>query len=279
MDVAAYIASGILEAYALEALSPQERAEVARALARYPALRAELAAIEAALEATARAEAVMPRKDLRDKVLNQIEEDVFLTKESNIPGLTKKRKQVRYVAIAVFISLWLMSVYGFVKTQKLESELRAIAYEKTQLAENYQQVCTQAEHDKKMRERMLKEIELVSNQGYTRIELLRAANSPAGDSSGSALVYWSKKDKQTYFICSLNSPPPGRQYQLWAISKGQPVNAGMIAKDGGKLKLQNMQKIQAAEAFAVTLEPDGGSPKPTLSAMYIMGTVSAGDVM
>ena len=46
MNVEAYISSGILEAYALGELSEQERAEVEKNLAQYPALRKELALIE-----------------------------------------------------------------------------------------------------------------------------------------------------------------------------------------------------------------------------------------
>ena len=46
MNVEAYISSGILEAYALGELTGQERAEVEKNLALYPALRKELALIE-----------------------------------------------------------------------------------------------------------------------------------------------------------------------------------------------------------------------------------------
>jgi anti-sigma-K factor RskA len=34
-----------------------------------------------------------------------------------------------------------------------------------------------------------------------------------------------------------------------------------------------MKNIPKAEAFAITLEKAGGSPTPTLTAMYVMGKV------
>jgi anti-sigma-K factor RskA len=64
--------------------------------------------------------------------------------------------------------------------------------------------------------------------------------------------------------------PPGKQYQLWAIVDGKPVDAGMVGDCEGLCK---MKVINRAEAFAITLEKEGGSSAPTLTAMYVMGKV------
>ena len=67
-------------------------------------------------------------------------------------------------------------------------------------------------------------------------------------------------------------PQAGQQYQLWAIVDGKPVDAGMVEIDPGKA-LHRMKNIPKAEAFAITLEKAGGSPTPTLTAMFVMGKV------
>jgi predicted dinucleotide-binding enzyme len=49
MDIKAYIESGILELYVMEALSPQEMREVEVLAVQYPAVKAEIAQIQDAL--------------------------------------------------------------------------------------------------------------------------------------------------------------------------------------------------------------------------------------
>ena len=60
----------------------------------------------------------------------------------------------------------------------------------------------------------------------------------------------------------MQQTPTGKQYQLWAIVDGKPVDAGVINNCIGLCK---MKKIDHAEAFAITLEKEGGSPTPTLN--------------
>ena len=92
-----------------------------------------------------------------------------------------------------------------------------------------------------------------------------------------ATVYWSS-DKRTVYLTSsdLPAPPKGKVYQLWAIVNGTPVDLGLYSPgQNSKLPLL-MKKAQAGkvQAFAITLEKEGGSPTPTMEQMYVMGPVS-----
>ena len=60
VDVKAYIESGILEAYVLDALSPSERVEVETHISQHPELAAEVAEIESAMQSYAEAHAETP---------------------------------------------------------------------------------------------------------------------------------------------------------------------------------------------------------------------------
>ena len=70
----------------------------------------------------------------------------------------------------------------------------------------------------------------------------------------------------------LPKPRADKQYQLWAIVDGKPVDAGVFDVDGGAafVKLKN---IPNAQAFAITLENKGGSASPHMDALYVMGKV------
>ena len=68
--------------------------------------------------------------------------------------------------------------------------------------------------------------------------------------------------------------PQGMQYQLWAIVDGKPVDAGVF--DVATSGLLKMKTLDGAVAFAVTIEPRGGRPSPTLETMQVIGNVLKG---
>ena len=81
------------------------------------------------------------------------------------------------------------------------------------------------------------------------------------------------KNTGEVFIDPSNLPdvPKGMQYQLWAIVDGKPVDGGLIKSDN-KSHIQKMKSFGRAEAFAVTLETEGGNPTPK-GNMYVMGKI------
>jgi hypothetical protein len=89
-----------------------------------------------------------------------------------------------------------------------------------------------------------------------------------------AKIFWMKNTGDVY-IDSRNLPeiPQGKQFQLWAIIDGKPVDAGLIitSKSGDKYRIQKMKSFGRAEAFAITVEAEGGSAAPTMNTMVVMG--------
>ena len=75
-------------------------------------------------------------------------------------------------------------------------------------------------------------------------------------------------------VRSLPALPAGKQYQLWALDKGKPVDAGVLtlATATGE-GLQHMKDIASAQTFAMTVEPAGGSLNPTLGTMTVVGNI------
>jgi len=51
-----------------------------------------------------------------------------------------------------------------------------------------------------------------------------------------------------------------KQYQLWALLKGQqPINLGSLEVTRKRL-LYGMKNVQNAQAFAISIEPKGSNP-------------------
>ena len=89
-----------------------------------------------------------------------------------------------------------------------------------------------------------------------------------------ATLYWNKSKQLAYVsVKKLPMPPPGMQYQLWAIEDGKPVDIGMLRNDVvADAGMQQVPKaVSGAQAFAVSLEKEGGSSTPTPDRIYLMG--------
>ncbi|MES1219344.1 MAG: anti-sigma factor [Bacteroidota bacterium] len=91
-----------------------------------------------------------------------------------------------------------------------------------------------------------------------------------------AKIFWMQNTGDVYIDPStLPDAPQGKQYQLWAIVNDKPVDAGMIitSKAGDKYRIQKMKSFGVAtvQAFAITLEKEGGNPTPTMDQMVVMG--------
>jgi anti-sigma-K factor RskA len=54
---------------------------------------------------------------------------------------------------------------------------------------------------------------------------------------------------------------------------GKPVNAGVFPLDSKGDTASKMLDIPQAQAFAITLEDEGGKDAPTLSALCVMGSI------
>jgi anti-sigma-K factor RskA len=126
--------------------------------------------------------------------------------------------------------------------------------------------------------KLIESQKVVTQLAY-KLDILRRADTKPIEMKGldiapnaKVVVYWNAKEKATLLsIQNLPEPPKGKQYQLWAIVDKNPVNAGIFTYD--VTAVQPMKGFENAEAFAVTLEPEGGSAVPTMDNMYVLGTV------
>lgn len=122
---------------------------------------------------------------------------------------------------------------------------------------------------------------LIENQKIVayKLDILRRADTKIIEMKGldvspnaKVLVYWNAQEKATLLsIQNLDQPKQGKQYQLWAIVDKKPVDAGVFIYD--ITAIQQMKSFENAEAFAVTLEKEGGSETPNMEDMYVIGSV------
>lgn len=276
MDIKAYIESGVLESYALGMCNEEEAHEVETLCAQFPELKAELLAIQQSLNAYASAHAAQPAESTKANIfaaIDKLEKEEKVIRETTplYPAVDVKVIKLfdRYrKATAIAASLLVVSLIGniifYSKYKAASNEVIALNQEKQVLADNMKNNQVKLDH-------MSKDMAILKDPEVAKVMMKGVAQSPGS----MAMVYWNKHSREVFLeVKNLPMPETGKQYQLWAIVNGKPVDAGMITMTAGDSSLHKMKDFESADAFAITLEKEGGSPTPTLTAMYVMGSVS-----
>ncbi len=268
MNVEEYISSGILEAYVMDQLSSAERSEVESAAAKHLQIKEELEKIEISLEHLAFATAMEPPKDMRNALQDRISGDSESVKETPVIAMTpdKNYSILKFAAAASVIIALTSSVIAFNywnKWQSAETRLADLIAQNQQFAENYNQVNQQLDD-------IQNAVTIMNSSAYKRVVMNGTDNSP----NALATVYWNETTAEVYLsIQNLKELSKDQQYQLWAIIDGKPVDAGVFDPDNSSFLVQMKNIGPNAAAFAVTIEPRGGSENPSLATMQVVGNV------
>jgi len=268
VDIQAYIQSGVIESYVLGVADAQDVAELQRLRFEYPEVEAAIAACEAWLAATARAGAVPVSDKVKEQLQHTLQNEFAPaadTTATNPTSLLKRMNRVRYFAAASVILLVAsatINVYLYQKYHQASKDYIALMNERnTVVADNglYQTKLRQ------MQDRM----QLMAAPGMLKVSM---PGTP-GKEGNLVTLFWDTNTKDVYVLANkLPKAPAGKQYQLWALVDGKPVDAGML---DDCTDLCQLKPVVKAQAFAITLENTGGSPTPHLDQLYVMGNVKS----
>ncbi len=300
-----YIESGILEQYALGELSAAEQAEVEAQAAAHPEIQAELHQVQAALGFYAEAHAIAPPAGLRERVLGNVMARISApvansalradvdaaAQNTGRPGTPAAPAQpvaaagqqavVRPLssapvaapaarsgwAIAASVAL-LLSLAGnalfYSRWKDAKADLVALENDQSRLATTTRVVSEQ-------RDDLRQENQVLRSDEYRAVALAGTKTAP----TARAKVLFNAATHKVYVdVRSLPALPANKQYQLWALYKGKPVDAGVLTvATATGVGIQHMKDVASAQTFAMTVEPVGGSPSPTLSTMTVVGNI------
>jgi anti-sigma-K factor RskA len=282
-----YIESGRLVQYVLGELSPAEQAEVEAQASRYPQVRQELDELLAGLGAYAEAHAVTPPAGMRDRVLGRVLADINAatpttatpTAPTEAPTMRVSASNPNVItaapaarsngwAIAASIAL-LLSLVGnallYTRWQQTNEDLAVALSSQTRFANTTQVM----EHRLSSVQEQLHVLR--SPDEFKTVALAGTSAHP----TARARVMFSKAAHRVYVdVQQLPPLPAGKQYQLWALDNGKPIDIGMLtpATTAGD-SIQQMKDVTNAQAFAMTVEPTGGSAGPTMSTMTVIGNI------
>lgn len=275
MDLKGLINSELIEQYVLGLTSEKDSKAVQCLSSIYPEIKEEITSLQLVFEKLAADQAINPPEYLKSKIMNVIENEkqigidtvpiLAITHNNNI--VKKETNKINYylVAASVLIILFSGFLYVSVKNQNIVLDQSIAKLEKEKTLKN---------------EQLMSQINLVENQkliqsiltdkNTVKIELNSVKQTP-----DKVNVYWNKTQSQLVFKSeNLNKLNENQQYQLWAIVNGEPTDMGVLESE----LIQNnsivlIKNINNPQAFAITIEPKGGSKTPTLAAMVVLGKV------
>ncbi len=283
MDIKEYISSGIIEAYVLGLATEEEASILECVRQKHPEVQQAILDAQLLLEDFTQAQAVSPAPDLKDQIWAKIAEnphsvqpfedepligntdssaspypkaDTVNAEEKVIKVPVHRDNQTLAIAATVLLAL---SLGGNILLfqQKLESEdLLASSIAQRDSAQTLLSAANS--HWEMLQRPSVKTVALAGVEKFPELK---------------AVVFWDTKNASVYLTADkLPAVPTGKQYQLWAIVDGQPVDAGLLPLASAD-NLYKMHNIPNAQAFAITLEDEGGKPAPTLSDLYVIGNI------
>jgi hypothetical protein len=279
VNVQDYIQSGIIESYVLGMANEKEATELLQLSHQYPEIQQAIDSFEISLEANAFNNAVAAPAGIKENLLNLLKDDfaVPLVEEATTPVISLQQatfnqapiksigSRLKYIAAASTILLVVstgLNYYFYNQYQTSNKNYLAL------LKENISVTADNKVYQTKMID-MYNGMQIMSDPNMIKVEM----PGVPGKETSLTTVFWNKNTKDVYLLANkLPQAAEGKQYQLWALVDGKPVNAGLLEDCNGVCKLKNIPK---AQAFAITLEDKGGSATPHLDQLYVIGNVSS----
>ncbi len=275
MNTRDYIESGILEEYVLGAASSQEKQEVECLSKVYPEVRAELVRLEETIEQYAMLHQIPAPARLKNDIFAQMTfgpatgtQTVADSQETYVRPLSSAAAEgpvgttgtVRpmWAMMAVAASVLLAMFGGWAAYQMSEARTQ-----NEQLAAEVSDLSQRTEYNEA----------LAAHYRNPDTKVVRMPGLDKAPASSVVALLNQKTNEVVLDVQNLPAAPTGKQYQLWTIVDGKPVDMGMLDPVFSNRLLRMKTSSPNAAAFAITLEKEGGSPSPTMEEMYVMGKV------
>ena len=259
------ISSGLIEQYVLGLTNPEDTRLIEELAKSDPEIKSEIEEIQLSLEHYAASFAVQPSSSVKNKVMSRIGS----REEQTTPVVPVKNAGAKVIgmnsfykwAAAACFVLLLGSIYlNYSYYNQYHSAANELAATNQTLNE-----------EQKKNSEMNSDMGVVKDKQAMPVVLKGTPHAP----QALAKIFWMQNSGEVYVDPSnLPAAPSGKQYQLWAIVDGKPVDGGMISTSNNDIfRIQKMKTFGKAQAFAITLEKAGGSPAPTMDEMYVIAKI------
>ena len=202
-----------------------------------------------------------PSQKIKQQLIEMAWASINARKGANIHYLSRFR-----FAVAASVVFMIVSIALLFQTQNLNQDLT----NQLALVQEQQSTIKALETEVEQKEELLtileaRDVDLILMDGLDV------------NPTGYGKVIWDKDNGQALLqVANIPRVPTAKEYQLWFVVNNQPISAGVFAVNDPTqdnfFKISEFRQANATGAFAITLEPEGGSPQPT-GDMYLLGSM------
>ncbi|HVI49167.1 MAG TPA: anti-sigma factor [Chitinophaga sp.] len=280
MNAQDFISSGLIELYVTGIATEQEARELEAAMQTFPEVKEAVELYRRNMENYVSLQAMKPRDDAKTSLFHQINNVSDLQDGNSLSDQPlhqpkkesmKETKSMSWKLIATLAALLLVISlilnYVFFNRYKEFREYKD-KYESLLLSQN--SILSKSNDYKTRLEQMQESLDVIQDPNVLKVKLPGTKPFP----EALATVFWNPGSQQVYLkVNNLPEPAADKQYQLWAIVDGKPVDMGVFEMGDTAKVLQKMKVTGKAQMFAVTLEKKGGAVSPTMDQMYVAGKI------
>ncbi len=276
-EVKKYLDSGLAESYVLGLATPEDRILAESLVTRYPEFKFEIESIEKTLEELSLENSIAPPKHLKAQILNSIFNnedlnDIKIIKPQakivtlNATNSDKNQRNYQYLMVACFTLLVLSFSFNVYLTKQL-NQVKASLIDLKLSRDDFASALN-------IQQASYKQVQLaISDISKAEIHKVILAGNDKLPGVKTA-VFWDSDSHAVYInTSSMPELQHGKQYQLWALKDGKPLDAGVFDATPGVANLLRVKDIDGAQTFAVTVEPSGGLPSPTMETLCLIGNI------
>jgi anti-sigma-K factor RskA len=271
--------------YALDALTGEERREFETHLQSCLECAAELLTLRPAADALAQTVPQLdPRPELRDRVMSAVlgEKRSVMPAAAPAPStpgtrLTTTPSPMRWMPVAAMLLLAVgLGVYANGlrgRVTRLESELDQARAQSAALQARVGKTESTLASAQTQLTSAQSQLAVFAAPDSRRVALAAQKGAPEGVSGRAD---WSPSRGLALSVSNLPAPLAMRDYQVWLLTGGAPVSAGLLPKDAvdGRTVVFNAPVgAQAPIGFALSEEPEGGVPQPG-TRIYLVGLMA-----
>lgn len=259
MNLQTFLESGLLESYILGQATAEERKIVEQMLAEHEMARREKDAIEKALEQYAQARAVAPPGWMRGRILDQIG-------SMQPPAARPSGTLVRNIGTWLLAAAALAATALYYNTLQTNNRLET---ERTQLQQQAQNCETERAASEKATQAQMAFLTDPATRGVRLNWIDTTINAP-----GAVGMAFNNPDSAATYIRLSNLPvlAANQDYQFWVITAGNPNPQPLDVIRYQDSVLIRTQYRDQAQAFAMSIEPKGGSPNGAPTRVVMLGT-------
>ncbi|HKH46843.1 MAG TPA: anti-sigma factor [Thermoanaerobaculia bacterium] len=181
----------------------------------------------------------------------------------------RRAPRLRWLALPA-AALLVLALWGVVRQARLGGEVERLRSERSRLERQVAELDRELGLARAESQRMAATLAILSTPGARTIRL--AGLDPVPGAIGETFVE-PQNGRAVFWAFHLPAPEPGKTYQLWWIGDQGPVSAGTFDVDAqgrGRVEVARVDRPDAIQECAVTIEPAGGVPQPT-GAMVLKG--------